>query len=211
MCCTASCPVEATARAAAKVGWPKVSVRPSLECGRWGGWASSVTAQFDVRLRGLDVINHGAELVNEAHQSHVNTLADGLAGYCEIAVKGVVVAPIEVMEGERSCSGALWCTGWLFHHHCIQAEGLNEQSRLKLQWRKVHQALSSNIKKTYRRKENILLVLLVLIRPFIGLFRFTSWTFCSCVLWRCPSQQCQLWDTRGCQKKRDAPQSTSCN
>lgn len=145
VCCTASCPIEATARAAAKVGWPEVPVRPGLKCGRGGGGASSVTAQFDVRLRGLDVIDHGAELVDETHQSHVDTLADGLAGYGEVAVKGVVVAPVEVMEGERSCSGALWCTGRLLHHHCVQAERLDEQGRLKLQWRKVHHALPSNI------------------------------------------------------------------
>lgn len=121
-----------------------MSVGPGLERGRGGGGASGVTAQFDVRLRGLDVVDHGAELVDEAHQSHVDALADGLAGYGEIAVKGVVVAPVEVVEGERGCGGALWRTGGLLHHHCVQAEGLDEQSGLKLQWREVHHALSSN-------------------------------------------------------------------
>lgn len=85
-----------------------MAVRTRLEGRRRGGGASSVTAQLDVGLCGLDVVDHGAELVNEAHQSHVHTLADGLAGDCEIAVKSVVVAPIEVMKRKRSCSGALW-------------------------------------------------------------------------------------------------------
>lgn len=119
-------------------------VRPGLKRGRGGGRAGSVTAQLDVRLRGLDVIDHGAELVDETHQSHVDALADGLAGYGEIAVKGVVVAPVEVVEGERSCSGALRRTGRLLHHHRVQAERLDEQGWLKLQGRKVHHALSSD-------------------------------------------------------------------
>lgn len=88
-----------------------MAVGPSLEGGRWGGRASSVAAQFDVGLCGLDVINHRAELVDEANQGHVNTLADGLAGCGEVTVECVVVTPIEVVEGERRCRGALRGTG----------------------------------------------------------------------------------------------------
>lgn len=121
-----------------------MAVGTRLEGGRRGGGASSVTAQLDVRLRGLDVIDHGAELVDEAHQSHVHPLADGLAGYGEVAVEGVVVAPVEVMEGESSCGGALWGTAGLLHHHCVQAEGLDEESGLELQRGEVHRAAPSD-------------------------------------------------------------------
>jgi len=120
-----------------------VAIRPRLEGGRWGGGAGRVAAQLDVRLRGLDVVNHGAELVDEAYQGHVHPLADGLAGGGEVAVEGVVVAAVEVVERERrGGSGALGGTGRLLHHHSVQAEGLNQQRRLKLQRGEVHPALS---------------------------------------------------------------------
>lgn len=118
-----------------------MAVRPRLEGGRGGGGAGGVAAQLDVGLRGLDVVDHGAELVDEAHQRHVHTLADGLAGGGEVAVEGVVVAPVEVVEGERYGTGALRRAGGLLHHHCVDAEGLNEQCRLELQWRQVHHTL----------------------------------------------------------------------
>lgn len=119
-----------------------MSVRPRLEGGRGRGRAGRVAAQLDVRLRGLDVVDHGAELVDEAHQRHVHALADGLAGRSEVAVEGVVVAAVEVVEGERRRSGALGGAGGLLHHHRVDAERLDEQRRLELQRRQVHHALS---------------------------------------------------------------------
>lgn len=121
-----------------------MAVRPGLEGGRRGGRAGGVAAQLDVGLRGLDVVDHGAELVDEAHQGHVDALADGLTGRGEIAVECVVVAAVEVVEGERSRGGALRSAGRLLHHHRVQAERLNQQRWLELQQRKVHHALSKD-------------------------------------------------------------------
>lgn len=140
-------PVEAAAGAATEVGRPEVAVRPGLEGGRRGGGASCVAAQLDVGLRGLDVVDHGAELVDETHQGHVHALADGLAGGGEIAVECVVVAPVEVVEGEGSGGGALWRAGRLLHHHGVHAEGLDEQSWFELQGREVHHALPADASK----------------------------------------------------------------
>lgn len=119
-----------------------MAVRPGLESGRRGGGAGGVAAQFDVGLRGLDVVDHGAELVDEANQGHVDALADGLAGGGEVAVERVVVTAVEVMEGERSCGGTLRSAGRLLHHHRVHTERLNQQSWLELKWREVHHALS---------------------------------------------------------------------
>jgi len=121
-----------------------VVVRPDLEGGRRGGGAGGVAAQLDVRLRGFDVVDHGAELVDEAHQGHVHALADGLAGGGEVAVERVVVAAVEVVEGQRGGGGALRSAGRLLHHHGVQAERLDQQRRLELQRREVHQALSGD-------------------------------------------------------------------
>lgn len=118
-----------------------MAVRPGLESRRGGGGAGRVAAQLDVGLRGLDVVDHGAELVDEAHQGHVHALADGLAGGGEVAVEGVVVAAVEVVEGQRHGAGALRRAGRLLHHHGIDAEGLDEQGGLELQWWQVHHAL----------------------------------------------------------------------
>lgn len=118
-----------------------MSVRPGLEGGRGGGGARSVAAELDVGLRGLNVIDHGAKLVDEAHQSHVHTLADGLAGGSEVAVEGVVVAAIKVVEGQRHGAGALRRAGGLLHHHGVDAERLDEQGGLELQRWQVHHAL----------------------------------------------------------------------
>ena len=120
-----------------------MSVGPGLEGGRGRGGAGGVAAQLDVRLRGLDVVDHGAELVDEAHQGHVHALADGLARRREVAVEGVVVAAVEVVEGERRGGGALRRAGRLLHHHRVQAEGLDQQRRLELQRREVDPALSA--------------------------------------------------------------------
>lgn len=49
--------------------------------------------------------------MNEAHEGHVDALADGLAGCGEITVECVVVAAVEVVEGERGCGGALRSAG----------------------------------------------------------------------------------------------------
>lgn len=136
--------VEAAAGAAAEVGRSEVAVRPRLERGRRRGRAGGVAAQLDVGLRGLDVVDHGAELVDEAHKSHVHALADGLAGCGEITVERVVVSAVEVVEGERGRGGALRGAGRLLHHHRVQAEGLNEKRWLELQWGEVHHALSTN-------------------------------------------------------------------
>ncbi len=124
-----------------------MAVWPSLEGGRWGSRTGGVAAQLDVGLRGLDVIDHGAELVDEAHKGHVYPLADGLAGCCEITVECVEVAAVEVVEGEWRCCGALRSAGRLLHHHCVQAEGLYQQCWLELQRRKVHHALSEDRQK----------------------------------------------------------------
>lgn len=119
-----------------------MAVRPGLEGGCRGGGAGRVAAQFDVSLRGLDVVDHGAELVDEAHQGHVHTLADGLAGGGEVTVEGVVVTTVEVVEGQGNCGGTLWGAGRLLHHHRVHAERLDQQSWLEFEWRKVHHALS---------------------------------------------------------------------
>lgn len=119
-----------------------MAVRPGLEGGCWGGGAGRVAAQFDVGLRGLDVVDHGAELVDETHQGHVHTLADGLAGGGEVAVEGVVVTTVEVVEREGDCSGTLRSAGRLLHHHRVHTERLDQQGWLELEWRKVHHALS---------------------------------------------------------------------
>lgn len=126
-----------------------MAVRPCLESGRRRGRAGGVAAQLDVRLRGFDVIDHGAELVDEAHEGHVDTLADGLAGCGEVTVEGVVVAAVEVVEGERGCGGALRRAGRLLHHHCVHAESLDQQRWLELEGRQVHHALS--LKRTFKR------------------------------------------------------------
>lgn len=88
-----------------------MAIRPGLEGGCRGGRAGGVAAQLDVCLRGLDIIDHGAELVDEAHQGHVDALADGLAGCSEVTVECIVVAAVEVVEGERGCGGALRSAG----------------------------------------------------------------------------------------------------
>lgn len=119
-----------------------MAVRPCFEGGGRRGRAGGVSAQLDIGLCGLYVIDHGAELVDEAHQGHVNSLADGLAGSGEVTVECVVVAAVEVMEGERGRGGSLWGAGRLLHHNCIQAERLDQKSWLKLKGRKVHHALS---------------------------------------------------------------------
>lgn len=147
MSSTAGRSVEAPPGTPAEVRRPEVAVRPRPEGGCRGGGAGSVAAQLDVGLCGLDVIDHGAELVNEAHQGHVHSLADGLAGCGEIAVEGVVVAAVEVMEREWSGSGALWSARGLLHHHRVHTEGFNQQRRLELKRRKVHHALSVSSKK----------------------------------------------------------------
>lgn len=121
-----------------------MAVWPRLERGRRRGRAGGVAAQLDVSLRGLDVVDHGAELVDEAHERHVHALADGLARRGEVAVERVVVSAVEIVEGEGSGGGALRCAGRLLHHHCVQAEGLDEERRLELQRREVHHALSTD-------------------------------------------------------------------
>jgi len=118
-----------------------VAVRSPLEGGRRGGRAGGVAVELDVGLRGLDVVDHGAELVDEAHQSHVHTLADGLAGRGEVAVVCVVVAAVELVEGELCCGGGLRSAGRLLHHNGVHTEGLNQQRRLELKRREVDRAL----------------------------------------------------------------------
>lgn len=82
--------------------------------------------------------------MDEAHESHVHALADGLARCGEVTVEGVVVSAVEVVEREGSGGGALRGAGGLLHHHGVQAEGLDEKCWLELQWREVHHALSTN-------------------------------------------------------------------
>lgn len=94
-----------------------------FEGGRGGGRAGCVPAQFDVRLRGLDVVDHGAELVDEPHQGHVHVLADGLAGDGEVAVEGVVIALAQVVEG-KGVRGVVRGAHGFLHHHRTNAESL---------------------------------------------------------------------------------------
>lgn len=94
-----------------------------FEGGGRGGRASRVPAQFDVCLRGLDVINHGAELVDEPNQGHVHMLADRLAGNGEIAMEGVVITLVQVMEG-KGIGGVVRGAHGFLHNHSANAESL---------------------------------------------------------------------------------------
>ena len=121
-----------------------MTIRARLEGGRGRGRAGGVAAELDVGLRGLDVVDHGAELVDEAHQSHVHALADGLARHGEVAVERVVMAAVEIVEGEgRGCRGARRSAGGVLHDDGVQAERLDEQGGLELQRREVDHAFSA--------------------------------------------------------------------
>lgn len=115
--------VEAPSGAAAEIRGAEVPVLAGFEGGGRGGRASRVPAQFDVCLRGLDIVNHGAELMDEPHQGHVHVLADGLAGNGEIAVEGVVIALVQVMEG-KGVGGVVRGAHGFLHHHSANTESL---------------------------------------------------------------------------------------
>lgn len=140
-------PVEAAPGAAAEIRGAEVPVLAGFEGGGRGGGASRVPAQFDVCLRGLDVIDHGAELVDEPHQGHVHVLADGLAGNGEVAVEGVVITLVQVMEGEGVGGVVRGAHGFL-HHHSANAESLQHQSWFEFQRRKIDCSLPKERKGT---------------------------------------------------------------
>lgn len=140
-------PVEAPPGAAAEIRGAEVPVLAGFERGGWGGRAGRVPAQFDVCLSGLDVINHGAELVDEPHQGHVHVLADGLAGNGEVAVEGVVVALVQVVEG-KGVGGIVGGAHGFLHHHSADAESLQHQSWLEFQRRKINSSLPKERKAT---------------------------------------------------------------
>lgn len=140
-------PVEAAPGAAAEIRGAEVPVLAGFEGGGRRGRAGRVPAELDVRLRGLDVINHGAELVDEAHQGHVHVLADGLAGDGEVAVEGVVVALVQVVEG-KGVGGVVRGAHGFLHHHSADAESLQHQSWFEFQRRKIDSSLPKERKGT---------------------------------------------------------------
>lgn len=140
-------PVEAAPGAAAEIRGAEVAVLAGFEGGRGGGRASRVPAQLDVRLRGLDVVDHGAELVDEPHQGHVHVLADGLAGDGEVAVEGVVVALVQVVEG-KGVGGVVRGAHGFLHHHGANAERLQHQSWFEFQRREIDSSLPKERKGT---------------------------------------------------------------
>lgn len=125
LCTNTSGTIQTAPWAAAEFWGTEMPMWACLECRRWGGWAGCVAAQLDVRLRGFDIVNHGAELVDESHQGHVHVLPDGLTCQCKVAVDTGLWSSAKLMK--RKCTSWWGPRRWhaFLQHHCVQAEGLN--------------------------------------------------------------------------------------
>lgn len=113
--------IKTSSRASAEIRRAEVSVFAGFKsrCGR--GWSSCVSAKLDVRLRGFDIINHCAELMDETNQCHIYVLAYGLARNCKITVKSIIVAFIQVMK-RKGVGGVMRCAYGFLHYNSTNTE-----------------------------------------------------------------------------------------
>jgi len=108
---------------------------------RWRGRTSCVSAKFDVCLRGFDIVYHCTELMNKTNQCHIYVLAYGLARYCEVTVKSIIIAFIQVMK-RKGIGRVMRCAHGFLHYNCANTESFQHQSWFEFKRRKVDCSLS---------------------------------------------------------------------